>query len=169
MQVNLEGVNVNNAILINESLTTTGQISVKQLEQAIQEGYKSVLNLRSPDELGFFQDEQKLAEKLGLYYVNVPVRLEALNEELITKALKILEQLPKPVLIHCAAGMRSTGIALLSIAIQEGLTSEQTLAKAKSLGFGFLEDFNGFSVSPRLKQLFVNYVNQNAKIAMLSR
>ncbi|WP_103123547.1 beta-lactamase hydrolase domain-containing protein [Nostoc cycadae] len=160
---------MNNAILINESLTTTGQISVKQLEQAIQEGYKSVLNLRSPDELGFFQDEQKLAEKLGLYYVNVPVRLEALNEELITKALKILEQLPKPVLIHCAAGMRSTGIALLSIAIQEGLTSEQTLAKAKSLGFGFLEDFNGFSVSPRLKQLFVNYVNQNAKIAMLSR
>ncbi|BBD57279.1 hypothetical protein NIES2109_00440 [Nostoc sp. HK-01] len=160
---------MNNAILINESLTTTGQISVKQLEQAIQEGYKSVLNLRSPDELGFFQDEQKLAEKLGLYYVNVPVRLEALNEELITKALKILEQLPKPVLIHCAAGMRSTGIALLSIAIQEGLTSEQTLAKAKSLGFGFLEDFNGFSVSPRLKQLFVNYVNQHAKIAMLSR
>ncbi|BAY18626.1 hypothetical protein NIES21_44740 [Anabaenopsis circularis NIES-21] len=160
---------MNNAILINESLTTTGQISVKQLEQAIQEGYKSVLNLRSPNELGFFQDEQKLAEKLGLYYVNVPVRLEALNEELITKTLKILEQLPKPVLIHCAAGMRSTGIALLSIAIQEGLTSEQTLAKAKSLGFGFLEDFNGFSVSPRLKQLFVNYVNQHAKIAMLSR
>ncbi|WP_265578957.1 hypothetical protein [Nostoc sp. LEGE 06077] len=37
---------MNNAILINENLTTTGQISVKQLEQAIQEGYKSVLNLR---------------------------------------------------------------------------------------------------------------------------
>jgi hypothetical protein len=65
--------------------------------------------------------------------------------------------------------MRSTGIGLLSIAIQEGLTSEQTLAKAKSLGFGFLEDFNGFSVSPRLKQLFVNYVNKHAKIAVPAR
>ncbi|MBD2297435.1 protein tyrosine phosphatase family protein [Nostoc sp. FACHB-87] len=160
---------MNNAILINDSLTTTGQISVKQLEQAIQEGYKSVLNLRSPDELGFFRDEQKLAEKLGLYYVNVPVKLEALNEELITQTLKTLEQLPKPVLIHCAAGMRSTGIALLSIAIKEGLNAEQTLAKAKSLGFGFLEDFNGFSVSPRLKQLFVNYVNKHAKVAVLAR
>ncbi|MBC1258932.1 phosphatase, partial [Trichormus variabilis V5] len=57
-----------NAIQINENLTTTGQVIPKQLEQAIQEGFKSVLNLRSPDELGFSKDEQKLAEALGLHY-----------------------------------------------------------------------------------------------------
>jgi len=44
--------------------------------------------MRSPDELGLFQDEQKLAEKLGLYYLNVPMKLEALNEELITKTIE---------------------------------------------------------------------------------
>ncbi len=75
-----------------------------QLEQAITEGFKSVLNLRSPNELGFSHDEQNVAESLGLYYKNIPLRLEALNdEELITKILNTLEDLPKPEVIHCAA------------------------------------------------------------------
>lgn len=155
-----------NAIRINENLTTTGQVIPQQIKQAIQEGFKSVVNLRSPDELGFFKDEQQVVEALGLYYVNVPLKLEALNEELITKILTTLEQIPKPAVVHCAAGMRSTGIALLSIAIQEGLTPEQTLARAKNLGFGFLEHTH---VSPRLKQLFVDYVNKHAKLAVATR
>ncbi|WP_442949717.1 beta-lactamase hydrolase domain-containing protein [Nostoc sp.] len=163
-----KGVNVINAIQINENLTTTGQVIPKQLEQAIQEGFKSVLNLRSPDELGFSQDEEKVAQALGLYYTNVPMKIDLknLNEDLITKILTILEQIPKPAVVHCAAGMRSTGIALLSIAIQEGLTPEETLVRARNLGFGFFEHVG---VSPRLKQLFVDYVNKHAKVAVHTR
>ncbi|MBH8574532.1 protein tyrosine phosphatase family protein [Nostocaceae cyanobacterium CENA369] len=152
-----------NAIRINENLTTTGQVIPQQIKQAIQEGFKSVVNLRSPDELGFFKDEQQVVEALGLHYLNVPLKLEALNEELITKILTALEQIPKPAVVHCAAGMRSTGIALLSIAVEEGLTPEQTLAKARSLGFSFVDHTN---VSPRLKQLFVDYVDKHAKVAV---
>ncbi|MBW4687599.1 MAG: phosphatase [Komarekiella atlantica HA4396-MV6] len=155
-----------NAIRINENLTTTGQVIPQQVKQAIQEGFKSVLNLRSPDELGFVKDEQQVVEALGLHYINFPLKLEALNEELITDILTILEQMPKPAVVHCAAGMRSTGVALLSIAIQEGLTPEQTFSKARNLGFGYFEHVN---VNPRLKQLFVDYVNKHAKIAMHSR
>ncbi|HEY9800584.1 MAG TPA: sulfur transferase domain-containing protein [Leptolyngbyaceae cyanobacterium] len=154
---------MNNAIRINEQLTTTGQIIPTQLEQAIEEGFKSVLNLRSPDELGFRKDEQQVAEALGLHYVNVPLKLEGFNEELITKILTTLENLPKPAIIHCAGGMRSTGIAILSIAIKEGLTPEQTLAKARGLGFTFLEHSG---ISPRLKQQFVDYVNKHGKVAV---
>ncbi|BAZ29103.1 hypothetical protein NIES4074_15410 [Cylindrospermum sp. NIES-4074] len=154
---------MNNAIQINEHLTTTGQVIPKQLEQAIQEGFKSVLNLRSPDELGFSQNEQQTAEALGLHYTNIPLKLEALNEELITNILTTLEQIPKPAVVHCAAGMRSTGIALLSIAIQEGLTPEQTLAKARKLGFGFFDEVKFY---PRLKQLFVDYVTKHARVAV---
>ncbi|OUL20016.1 sulfur transferase domain-containing protein [Nostoc sp. 106C] len=151
-----------NAIQINENLTTTGQVIHKQIQQAKQEGFKSVLNLRSPDELGFVKDEQQMVEALGLYYANVPLKLEHLNEELITKILTTLNQLPQPTLIHCAAAMRSTGIALLSVAIQEGLTPEETLTKARNLGFGFFEHAG---VSPRLKQLFVNYLDKHTKVA----
>jgi uncharacterized protein (TIGR01244 family) len=158
-----KGVNVINAIRINENLTTTGQVIPQQIKQAIQEGFKSVLNLRSPDELGFSKDEQQVVETLGLYYVNAPLKLEDLSEESISNILMILEEIPKPAIVHCAAGMRSTGIALLSIAIQEGLTPEQTLAKARKLGFGFFEHTG---VNPRLRQLFVDYVNKHAKVAV---
>ncbi|MFQ4143350.1 beta-lactamase hydrolase domain-containing protein [Chlorogloeopsis sp. ULAP02] len=151
-----------NSIRINENLTTTGQVIAQQLEQASQEGFKSVLNLRSPDELGFFRDEQQVAESFGLNYVNVPLKLEDLSEELITKILKTLEELPKPAVVHCAAAMRSTGIALLSIATKEGLTPEQTLAKARNLGFSFFEHTG---ISPQLKTLFVDYINKHAKVA----
>jgi uncharacterized protein (TIGR01244 family) len=159
----IKGVKVNNAIRINENLTTTGQVTKQQLQQASQEGFKSVLNLRSPDELGYLKDEQQIVEALGLHYINVPVKLEALNEELITKVLATLEQVPKPVLIHCAAAMRSTGVALLSVALQEGLTTEQTLEKARNLGFGFFEHAG---VNPRLKQLFVHYLAKYGKVAI---
>ncbi len=63
----------------------------------------------------------------------------------------------------CAAAMRSTAIALLSVAINEGLTPEQTLNKAKNLGFGF---FKHAGVSPRLKQLFINYLHKHQKVAV---
>jgi len=154
---------VNNSIRINENLTTTGQVIPEQLEQASQEGFKSVLNLRSPDELGFSHNEQQVAEALGLKYVNVPLKLEDLNEELITEVLKALKTLPKPTLVHCAAAMRSTGIALLSIAVEEGLTPEQTLAKARNLGFSVFE--HSF-VSQRLKNLLVDYLNKHSKVAV---
>ncbi|AFY35446.1 beta-lactamase hydrolase domain-containing protein [Calothrix sp. PCC 7507] len=152
-----------NAILINQNLTTTGQVTPQQIQQASQEGFKSVLNLRSPDELGFRKDEQQIVEALGLHYTNIPLKLEALNEELLTNILATLEQVPKPVLVHCAAAMRSTGIALLSIAIEEGLTPEQTLEKARHLGFGFFEHAG---VSPKLKELFVKYLSKYGKVAV---
>jgi uncharacterized protein (TIGR01244 family) len=156
-------IKVDYAIRINEYLTTTGQVIPKQLEQAIEEGFQSVVNLRSPDELGFFKDEQKVAEKLGLKYVNIPLKLEHLNEEIITKILNKLDQLPKPIVMHCAAGMRSTGVALLSVAVQEGLTLEQTIVRARNLGFGFLDDSR---ISPTIKNLFVEYISKHGKIAV---
>ncbi len=153
---------MNNAVAITKELTVIGQVQLEQLQEAVQEGFQSVMNLRSPDELGFLKNEQQLVESLGLYYVNIPLKLEALDEAIVTKILQTLEQLPKPVLVHCAAGMRSMAISLLSIAIQQGLTPEQTLAKARSLGFHYVDST---LVSPELKQRFVNYIGKYSKVA----
>lgn len=153
------------AIRINENLTVTGQVIQEQLQQAIQEGFKSVLNLRSPDELGFKVDEQQMAQALGLHYVNVPLKPEALSEELVSKILMHLEQIPKPAVMHCAAGIRSAVIALLSVAIQDRLTPEQTLAKARHLGFEFV---NYSCVNPQLKESFIQYVKKYTQVAAIA-
>jgi uncharacterized protein (TIGR01244 family) len=153
---------MNHAVEITKELTVIGQVQFEQLQQAVQAGFQSVMNLRSPDELGFLRNEQQLAESLGLHYVNIPLKLEGLDEAVITKILQTLEQLPKPVLVHCAAGMRSMAISLLSIAIQQGLTPEQTLIKARNLGFHYVDCT---LVSPELKQRFINYIGKYSKVA----
>ncbi|MGM3306588.1 hypothetical protein ACSQ6I_11525 [Anabaena sp. WFMT] len=42
------------------------QISSEQLQELATVGFKSVLNLRSPDETGFLDDEQQQAETTAL-------------------------------------------------------------------------------------------------------
>ncbi|WP_306557707.1 beta-lactamase hydrolase domain-containing protein [Nostoc sp. 'Peltigera malacea cyanobiont' DB3992] len=59
---------------INDNLAIAGQITLDQLGQIADEGYKSVLNLRLPDEIGLLANEQEKTELLGLYYVNIPLK-----------------------------------------------------------------------------------------------
>ena len=85
-----------NAKKVNDQITVAGQVTLEQLQQAAAEGFESVLNLRSPDEEGFWQDEQQATELLGLDYVNIPVQVATLKEELTTTVLKQIDTLPKP-------------------------------------------------------------------------
>lgn len=146
---------------VTDTLTTMGQVRLEQLQEAVAEGFKSVLNLRAPNELGFLPNEQQMVESLGLCYAHRPLRLECLEEREIAKILQTLEQLPKPVLVHCAAGMRSTAIALLSTAIAEGLTPQQTVERAYAIGFHYIDNT---MVSPHLRERFLDYVARHARV-----
>lgn len=145
---------------VTDTLTTMGQVRVEQLQAAVQEGFKSVLNLRVPNELGFWADEQDMTEALGLHYAHIPLRLEHLEEAAIAQILRQIDQLPKPVLVHCAAGMRSTVIALLSTAIAERLTPEQVIEKAYAIGFHHIDNT---LVSPKLRERFFDYLARHSQ------
>lgn len=132
---------------ISDDLSAAGQITPEQLHQAADEGFKSVVNLRSPDEQGFLSDEQQKAEASGLQYANIPLKPTEPNQELTKAALEEIANLPKPILIHCAAGARASGIALIANAIQEGLTHEQITQKAADLGISLEQ--------PHLKQFLL--------------
>lgn len=119
---------------INNQLTIAPQLSLEQLKQIAQEDFKSVLNLRSPDETGFLSSEQQEAESLGLFYINIPVNLEAINNDVITEVLKQINQLPKPILVHCDSAIRAAALVLIYIDTQQGSTLEQACNKAKQLG-----------------------------------
>lgn len=119
---------------VSDRLSATGQVSPDQLQQAVQEGFKSVLNLRSPGEAGYLSDEQQQSEAAGLHYASVALTPSEPDRELVEKALQEIENLPKPVLVHCGAGARAGGIALIATALQEGLTYEAIAQKAQELG-----------------------------------
>ena len=119
---------------INDQLAIAGQITPDQLKQIADEGYKSVLNLRLPDETGLLADEQEKTEFLGLYYVNFPTKTEDINHQSMLQIYQTIVELPKPTLIHCDNSIRSAAIVLLYIAIKQGITFEKALQKVIALG-----------------------------------
>lgn len=141
---------------INDELTVAGQVTPEQLQQAAQEGFKSILNLRSPDEEGYWRDEQQQAEALGLRYVNIPVKVDTLTEDKTTEVLEQINALPKPLLLHCYKEMRAGAMALMNIATRQGLTPEQAFEKAHEIGFDC-------SAYPQMKEFFAHYVSTHSK------
>lgn len=119
---------------INDDLAIAGQLTSDQLQQITQQGYKSVVNLRSPDEEGFLSNEQQEIEALGLYYINVPIKVEGINDEVAAQVLQKLDELSKPALVHCNNSMRSAAIALMHIATHQGVSLGQAFTQAEQLG-----------------------------------
>jgi uncharacterized protein (TIGR01244 family) len=133
---------------VSDDISFVGQVTPEQLQQAAEDGFKSVLNLRSPNESGFLSDEEQRANAAGLKYANVPLKPSEPNQELTAAAIQELENLPKPVLIHCAGGARAGGIALIATAINEGLNYEQITQKAQEIGINLEQ--------PHLQQFLVD-------------
>ncbi|WP_026734599.1 beta-lactamase hydrolase domain-containing protein [Fischerella sp. PCC 9605] len=140
---------------INDELTVSGQVTPEQLQQVANEGFKSVMNLRSPDEKGFLADEEQQAKALGLHYVNIPVKVDTLTEEQTTEILKEIDELPKPALIHCGTAMRAGAMSLMNVATRQGMTPEQAFQKAGEIGFDC-------SSNPKMKEFFAQYVFQHS-------
>ena len=119
---------------INDDLAISGQIDLEQLPQIVEDGFNSILNLRSPQEKGFLPEEQDAVEALHLQYVNHPFEVEYISDQASTQVLQLLNQLPKPVLVHCDNAVRAAAIALMHIATCQGATLEEAFHQAKQLG-----------------------------------
>ena len=143
---------MNNLREVNQELAIAGQLTPLELQDVARSGFKSVLNLRHPAEAGFLSDEQQEAEANGLRYLNMPVTPETMNDELTTSVLQQIDELPKPLLVHCASGMRAGAMTLMQFATRNGMTAEDTFDMAGRIGF----DCNAY---PQMKQFFAHYVN----------
>ncbi len=141
---------------VNDQITVAGQIAPEQFEAAAQQGFKSVLNLRAPEEEGYMPDEQQRAEAAGLRYANIPVKKEEISDELTSNVLKEIDELPKPILVHCASGMRAGAMAFMHMATREGMSAEEAMSRAQESGF----DCNS---EPQLKQFFQHYVDAHSQ------
>ncbi|BCL36248.1 hypothetical protein NSMS1_26950 [Nostoc sp. MS1] len=81
-------------------------------------------------------------------YANIPVKPSEANPELTQKAIQEIDNLPKPILVHCAGGARAGGITLIAEAINQGFTYEQIVQKAQEIGLNLEQ--------PHLKQFLLD-------------
>lgn len=119
---------------ITSELAIAGQPTLDELQHVAEEGYRSVMNLRSSEEIGFLNDEKQKIEYLGLHYVNSPIQIKNLNLDHLLPVIRQLDVLPKPTLVHCDNGIRASIIVLIQVTVGQGIKAEDALQRVIKLG-----------------------------------
>lgn len=142
---------IENLQKIDNLLSISGQLTQENLQQISKLGFRSILNLRSPNENGFLKDEAKYAANLGLDHLNIPIQLNEINDEIVDRTLSTIKALPKPLLISCRVGFRAKIIAMLYQANEQKMTSEDAFTRAAK------NESKRFA-DPQVKGIFERYV-----------
>ena len=141
---------------INDRLTVSGQPTADDIAQLKNAGFRTIVNLRTEgeeDQPMSPEEERQAVEKAGMKYVHLPVSSAGMGPELVDKFRKEIAELPSPVLVHCAAGMRAGAFTMMATATNEGWSGDETLEKAKAMGFA--------CEAPQLKQFVRSYVDSH--------
>ncbi|QOJ15636.1 MAG: tyrosine-protein phosphatase [Planctomycetia bacterium] len=119
-------------------LYRSGEISPRQLAHLARErGVRTVISLLDPS-APVSQRERAAAERLGLRWVNIPLRGD--GSSTAGDRARILEALERadngPTLVHCAAGSNRTGLAIgLHRIVRRGWTVERAMEELRSYDF----------------------------------
>lgn len=112
------------------------------LRQAAEEGFRSVVNFRTAEEKQEVtpDEERRIAEGAGLTYLHHPVSPDALDDELVDDFRRSLDDLPQPVLLHCASGKRAGAMALMAMAAKKGLGGEAAIDMGRKNGLDLSQE-----------------------------
>jgi len=109
---------------IHERLTTSGLVSVAQLNDLQSEGYDAVINLLPESNARAVTDEARIVRDQGLDYVYIPVDFEApTHADLEAFADAMDARSGQKVHVHCAANYRVSAFYSL-YALRNGLCTE---------------------------------------------
>ena len=151
-----------NTTRISTDLTVAGRLSGEDLQQAAEDGFRSVLDLRSPGESSYLLDEETWALAAQLNYISTPAYDTLLTEDLIFDLFLQIRLLPKPLLVHCSTDLTLNNswptnaytITLMYLATREGFTSAQALDRSVLDGFDY-------DTAPALKELLSSYIDSH--------
>lgn len=118
----------------------SAQLDGEDLKKRLQEnGIKSVLNLRGESPGSDWYDAELAATRSqGITHLNYRMSAgKPLNLEQMQQVLHLIEQAPKPILIHCKAGADRTGLISAIYLANQGASMER-VQEALSVRYGHL-------------------------------
>ena len=118
---------------IEEGYFIGPQPTEQDLQEARQQGIKTVIDFRTPSETEVPNED--LVKNNGLNYVNVPVDKASPAAQQIEALDKALQQNDGPFLLHCATGTRAAMLLALTRAKRHGWSTMRTFDEAKSMGY----------------------------------
>lgn len=110
---------------LNPQVSVTGKMTVDKFKQLIQQGFKSVIVNRPDQESGNLTSANELrniAEKAHISLIYQPVISGQITDSDAHEFSKYYNSLPKPILLICKSGSRST--VLFNQAKSLGLLNE---------------------------------------------
>ena len=131
---------VHNFIKVDEHVYRGADPTAVGLTELGAMGVKVDLDLR--EKSGATEIEKKQAEKLGMKYVNIPMKpFSAPTDDEVEKALALLRQNNAgPVFVHCRRGKDRTGTVVACYRIQhDGWSNREALSEARKDGMSFTE------------------------------
>jgi uncharacterized protein (TIGR01244 family) len=123
---------VANATFPEKGVMAAGQPTGEQLQVLAEEGYKTVIDLRPPEEPRGYA-EVEAAKANGLTYVNIPVTLQNLDQTTIDRFVAAMDKAEKPVLLHCASSNR-VGALWYAYLVEKGMAPEEAMKKGRAAG-----------------------------------
>ncbi|HEX9997859.1 MAG TPA: sulfur transferase domain-containing protein [Abditibacterium sp.] len=118
---------------ISEKITIGGRPDTAQLEDLKSRGFRTVVNLMTPDEPNY-AGEELAVENLGLSYYAIPISPPLLDDIAVAQFTSAIVSSDGPVAVHCKGGGRAGVLTLLHLAIENGWTLEHTLDEAEKMG-----------------------------------
>lgn len=108
---------------IDDAVYVAPQLGVESMAQAAQAGFKSVVNNRPDFEHGPDQPSSAAIEAAalaaGLVYSHLPVNAAAIGPADVQAMAQLLQDLPRPLLMFCRSGSRSTNLYAMAKALQQ--------------------------------------------------
>lgn len=126
---------IHNYRAVDESLATSGQPTVAQLESIANAGFETVINLALHDDPRYsLPDEAGTVRGLGLGYVHIPVQFAAPTEQDLGAFFAAMEaQGGKKLWVHCAANIRVSVFLGLYRVIKQGWLEERAFDLMRGL------------------------------------
>ena len=128
-----ETYGVANATFPEPGVMAAGQPTGEQIQLLAEDGYKTVIDLRAPEEPHGF-DEPEAARQNGLTYVNIPVTPATLDQATLDRFLEAMEKAERPLLLHCSSSNRVGGLLYAWLVLEKGVAPEEALRRAKAAG-----------------------------------
>ncbi len=141
-------------LCLNENIATGAQPKNEAFAKLAQNGFRSVLSLRTENEGVDLKKDRELTEGAGMQYLHVPIVSAAPDTNRIADFIKAVDD-PKhhPMLIYCGSANRVGAFWMIYRVVRDGWTEDKAFEEAVKIGL----------TRPELKAFVQSYLAQRVK------
>lgn len=130
---------VPNATLFREGIVTAGTPTPEALEEARELGFKALISLQPFDEPGA-REAYEAAKRLGYAVRHIPIAGgDDLTFERAERLDAALDEMPRPILVHCSSANRVGGLLAMRAYHVEDADVESAIELGRAAGMTDVE------------------------------